>query len=136
LRDVASSLAIVHSRRLVHRDISARNVRCTEDGRAKLIDFGAMAPMGVAKHVVGTPPFLPPEALRLQMLDGRSDLYALGALAYWTLTGRVAYPARRLSHLPELWLTPPARPRQYQPDIPEPLEQLVMELLELDAAAR
>ena len=81
LRDVASSLAILHSRRLLHRDVSARNVRCTSDGRAKLIDFGAMTPMGVAKHVVGTPPFVPPEALQLQALDGRADLYALGALA-------------------------------------------------------
>src|SRR4051794_38024856 len=44
-RDVASSLAIIHSRRLVHRDISGRNVRCTSAGTAKLIDFGAMAPM-------------------------------------------------------------------------------------------
>ena len=61
LRDVASSLAILHSRGLLHRDVSARNVRCTADGRAKLIDFGAMTSMGVAKDVVGTPPFVAPE---------------------------------------------------------------------------
>src|SRR5205085_1731189 len=42
LFDVCSSLALLHSRRLLHRDISPRNVRCTRDGRAKLIDFGAM----------------------------------------------------------------------------------------------
>ena len=48
LRDVCSSLALLHSRRLVHRDVSPRNVRCTRDGRAKLIDFGAMAPMGAS----------------------------------------------------------------------------------------
>ena len=46
LCDVASSLAILHSRRLLHRDISPRNVRLTADGRAKLIDFGAMSTMG------------------------------------------------------------------------------------------
>ncbi|HET6335749.1 MAG TPA: serine/threonine-protein kinase, partial [Polyangiales bacterium] len=49
LRDLASALAIVHSRRLIHCDISPRNVNCTADGRAKLLDFGAMVPMGVAK---------------------------------------------------------------------------------------
>jgi serine/threonine protein kinase len=49
LRDLASSLAIIHSRRLVHCDLSPRNVRCTGDGRAKLLDFGAMMPMGPAR---------------------------------------------------------------------------------------
>ena len=46
--------------------------------------------------MVGTPPFVPPEALQLQALDGRADLYSLGALAYCVLTGRHAYPARTL----------------------------------------
>jgi len=99
LRDVASSLAIIHSRGLVHRDVSARNVRCTSDGRAKLIDFGAMAPSGVSHRLVGTAPFVPPEALQLQALDGRADLYSLGALAYWTLAGRYAYPAHAFERL-------------------------------------
>jgi len=50
LRDVASSLALLHSRKLIHRDVSARNVRCDRNGRAKLIDFGALSPIGaVAK---------------------------------------------------------------------------------------
>ena len=103
LRDVASSLALLHSRGLLHRDVSARNVRCTADGRAKLIDFGAMASIGVAKDVVGTPPFMPPEALQLQALDARADLFSLGALGYYLLTGRHAYPARRLGELRDVW---------------------------------
>ena len=44
-------------------------MRLTADGRAKLIDFGAMAPMGPVKHVVGTPPFLPPESLQKASLE-------------------------------------------------------------------
>lgn len=136
LCDVASSLAILHSRRLLHRDVSARNVRLTADGRAKLIDFGAMAPMGPVKHVVGTPPFLPPESLQKQALDARSDLYALGALAYWVLTGRYAYPARTLDHLRELWQSPPPSPAQYGIELPNALNDLVMELLQLERSAR
>ena len=46
LRGVCSSLALIHSRRLVHRDVTPANIRCTRDGEAKLIDFGAMAPVG------------------------------------------------------------------------------------------
>ena len=55
LHDVGSSLAIVHSRGLIHRDVTLRNVRYAADGHVKLLDFGAMMSMGVAKDTVGTP---------------------------------------------------------------------------------
>jgi hypothetical protein len=136
LRDVASSLAIVHSRRLVHRDVSARNVRCTGDGRAKLIDFGLMLAMGVARRAAGTPPYSPPEMLEQQALDGRADLYGLGALAYFMLTGYHAYHARSFAQLQALWRSPPLPPRQYESEVPVALDQLVMELLQLERSAR
>ena len=136
LCDVASSLAILHSRGLLHRDVSSRNVRCTADGRAKLLDFGAMTAMGSAKDVVGTPPFVAPEALALQALDARSDLFALGTLAYYLLTARHAYPARRLSELRDVWRSTPATPLRLVPDLPEALSELVMQLCSLDRGAR
>jgi hypothetical protein len=136
LCDVASSLAVVHSRRLVHRDLSARNVRCTSDGRAKLIDFGALCPMGSAKHVVGTPPYAAPEAVERQGLDGRADLYGLGALAYWLLTGYHAYHARSFQQLRSMWRSPPLAPSQYQADVPPALDELVLQLLQLERAGR
>jgi serine/threonine-protein kinase len=58
LRDVTSALSVLHARRLLHRDLSARNVRLTSGGHAKLIDFGAMTTMGVSTFLVGTPPFV------------------------------------------------------------------------------
>src|SRR5215471_351468 len=61
--DICSSLALIHSRRLVHRDITPRNIHCTRDGLGKLIDFGAMAPMGSGSMVVGTPSFVAPEVV-------------------------------------------------------------------------
>ncbi len=136
LRDVASSLAILHSRGLLHRDVSTRNVRCTADGRAKLIDFGAMTCMGVAKEVAGTPPFVAPEALQMQALDARADLFSLGALAYHLLCGRHAYPARRLADLRDVWRSPPPAPARLCPELPAALSDLVMQLLALDRGAR
>ncbi|HMI90630.1 MAG TPA: protein kinase, partial [Polyangiales bacterium] len=136
LRDVASSLGLLHSRRLLHRDLSPRNVRCTRDGRAKLIDFGTMSPMGVSRDVAGTAPYMAPEAVNGQVLDARTDLYALGALAYWTLTGYDAYPARDSRELPALWTRPILSPSAIAADIPPALDALVMSLLSLDAEAR
>ncbi|HEX4355353.1 MAG TPA: serine/threonine-protein kinase, partial [Polyangiales bacterium] len=136
LRDVASSLALLHTRRRLHRDLSPRNVRITSDGRCRLLDFGTMANFGVAEDIVGTPPLVPPEALRGTALDQRADLYSLGALAYRVLTGRYPYRARQLEDLPELWRTPPARLRELMPEIPIELDELVMSMLSLDPAYR
>ena len=87
----------------MHRDISPRNVRCTRDGRAKLIDFGAMVPMGPSAQVVGTPAFIAPEVVHRSALDARTDLYSLGATLYYALTGRMPYPARDFASVLEAW---------------------------------
>jgi serine/threonine protein kinase len=71
LRDVASSLALLHAQGLLHRDVSPRNVRLTADGRTKLIDFGALTPFGIASVVVGSPICMAPELLRRMPLDQR-----------------------------------------------------------------
>ena len=140
LRDVASSLAIVHSRRLLHRDVSPRNVRAAqrgrEGGRAKLIDFGAMATMGCSGELIGTPPCVPPEAVHGQPLDARSDLYSLGAIAYWTLTGTHAYSARTVGGLRDAWRSRPRAPSARVKDVPAALDRLVLSLLSLDPLAR
>ena len=136
LCDVASSLAILHSRGLVHRDVSLRNVRYTARGHAKLIDFGGMTSIGVAHDVVGTPPFMSPEVLQMQALDARADLFSLGALGYHLLTARHAYPARRLSDLRDAWRTRPQPPARFAEDVPPQLSALIMRLLTLDRSGR
>ncbi|MFI5308454.1 MAG: protein kinase [Polyangiales bacterium] len=142
LRDVACSLALLHSRRLVHRDLSPRNVRVTSDGRAKLLDFGALASFGKSSTVVGTPPAVPPEALYGGDLDQRADLYSLGTLAYWALTSEHAYPVKTLDELPLAWsrtLKPPSEvvaSRGGLPEIPAALDELVLSLLQSNPLAR
>ncbi|HEX4512266.1 MAG TPA: serine/threonine-protein kinase, partial [Polyangiaceae bacterium] len=146
LRDVASSLALLHAHRILHRDVTPRNVRVTSDGRCKLLDFGALSPFGIPDTLVGTAPFIPPEALRGQPLDQRADLFALGALAYHLLTGAYAYPATSLGTLESVWRRRPVDPSTLvaamstggaplEP-IPEALDDLVMSLLSLDPLAR
>jgi hypothetical protein len=142
LRDVACSLALLHSRRLVHRDLSPRNVRVTSDGRAKLLDFGALASFGKSSTVAGTPPAIPPEALYGGDLDQRADLYSLGTLAYWALTSGHAYPVKTLDELPLAWsrqLRPPSEVAAEHgglPEIPAALDELVLSLLQSNPLAR
>jgi hypothetical protein len=135
--DVCSSLALLHSRRLLHRDVSPRNVHCTRDGNAKLIDFGAVAPMSASGGlIVGTPPFTAPEIVHRSATDGRADLYALGATLYYALTGQLAYPARSFAELFACWNQRPAPPSLRVPEIPRALDDLVMSLLSLEPALR
>jgi len=136
LRDVAQSLTLLHSRKLLHRDISTRNVRCDKDGRAKLIDFGALSPLGATAKLVGTAAFVAPEALNRQHLDQRTDLYSLGALAYLLITGRYAYRAHYVKHLKDAWRSRPPAVTELKPEVPKPLSDLVMSLLNLDRMAR
>ena len=135
-RDVASALSLLHSRRLVHRDVSPRNVRRSLDGLAKLIDFGAIAPMGPSKIIVGTPPCCAPESVHLQPLDARTDLFSLGATLYFMLVGHHAYAARSFAHLTHAWQTGFAPPSELIGGIPEALDVLVMDLLRLEPDAR
>jgi hypothetical protein len=136
LRDVATSLALLHARRLVHRDLSPSNVRMTEGGHSKLLDFGTLAAFGTSDVVAGTPPAVPPEAFGGAPLDQRTDLYSLGALAYWILTGRHAYSAQTLGDLPARWRIPPSPPSAIAAGIPEELDALVLSLLNADPLAR
>ncbi|HKP61056.1 MAG TPA: protein kinase [Polyangiales bacterium] len=135
--DVCSALALLHSRRLLHRDISPRNIRCTQDGQAKLIDFGAMAAMsGGGAEVVGTPAFTAPETLQRLALDARTDLYSLGVALYYALTARLPYPARSFSDLLSAWGHKPVPPSTLVADIPPALDDLVLALCSVEPSLR
>jgi tRNA A-37 threonylcarbamoyl transferase component Bud32 len=136
LRDVATSLALLHARRLLHRDVSPRNVRLDSQGRAKLIDFGALGNFGLAREIVGTPPCMAPEAVQRLPLDQRSDLFSLGATLYFALTKTVPFAIRRIEDVEGAHRTAPVAPSKLVPDVPVALDQLVLSLLSLDPMER
>lgn len=136
LCDIASSLALLHAHRLVHRDITPRNVRLTLLGRAKLIDFGALTAFGTAADVVGTPLCMAPEVLYRAAVDQRTDLYALGVVAYYLFTGRHAFLARAIEDLPEAWKYSAVPPSVLRPEIPVELDHLVRALTSPDPLSR
>ncbi len=137
LRDVAGALAMLHARGLVHRDLAAKNVRRLSTGRAKLIDFGILTNVGVAAELAGTAAYVAPESMRDMPLDGRSDLYALGVLAYVILTERLPYPAKSFQEVALAWQrAPPPPPSSYARGIPPALDELVMSLIAFEPAGR
>ncbi|HEX3757073.1 MAG TPA: protein kinase [Kofleriaceae bacterium] len=88
LERMAQILGFVHSRLFVHCDIKAENIRITDAGDVKLMDFGIMHPIGTraTSKVWGTPEYMAPEWHEHGIIDGRSDLYSLGVLAFFLLT--------------------------------------------------
>lgn len=134
LRDVASALALVHARGMVHRDLTPRNVRVVGP-RAILFDFGVLVDAGVTGDIAGTPAYIAPEMVYGSPIDGRADLYSLGVLAYSMLTGQTPYPARSLTEIVTLWRETPVLPSEFA-DVPEALESLVVDLLCLEPLGR
>jgi tetratricopeptide (TPR) repeat protein len=136
LCEVASALALVHARRLVHRDLSPANVLLTRSGRAKLIDFGALTPFGRPKQIVGTAAFIAPECVEEREIDQRADLYALGALAYWLVTGTHAVCADNVNELFTAWSREVLPISHHLAGVPRAFEALVLSLLQHDPLAR
>lgn len=136
LREVAEVLSLLHGRGLLHRDVSPRNVRVGRDGRVRLLDFGALAPLRETGEVVGTPTCIAPEAIRSGVLDERSDLFSFGATAYIALSGRRPYDVTTLAAAEAGYRKPPESLRARFPELPVELDDLVLMLVQIDPDRR
>ncbi len=123
---IGSALDAAHATGLVHRDIKPANVLLTSEDHVYLTDFGltkhALSIAGTTKpgHWVGTLDYVSPEQIRGERVDARADVYALGCLLFYTLTGEV--PFRREGDEARLWAhlnDPPPKPSEARPQIPE-----------------
>jgi serine/threonine-protein kinase len=129
---VAEALDHAHAHGVIHRDIKPANIMIDPRGDVKVMDFGIARMAGSNRqtrhgHAVGTPAYMAPEQLRGEACDGRTDLYALGAVFYELITGRVAFDADSDYRLMMQQLhDPPPRPSASQPDIPPLIDQAVL----------
>ncbi len=148
LSHVLGALAEAHGIGLVHRDVKPGNVILCERGAvpdvAKVVDFGLVkdledeAGLSHEAALVGTPHYLAPEAIRSPGADARADLYAVGAVAYFLLTGQHVFEGRTLIEIcgHHLHTTPVAPSDRLGRALPEALEAWVLECLAKDPARR
>jgi serine/threonine protein kinase with PASTA sensor(S) len=139
---IASALETAHRNNIIHRDIKPHNIIITEDGVAKVTDFG------IAKAVsnstitafgttIGSVHYFSPEHARGGFTDARSDLYSLGVVMYEMVTGRVPFDSDTpvsvaLKHMQE----EPIEPIKIKPDLPQCVNDIIMKAMRKDANER
>jgi len=148
LREIGEALAYAHACGVVHRDVKPDNILLdTATGRALLSDFGIAhvsgdgrpAPVAPRGPVLGTAAFMSPEQARGEPVDARSDLYSLGVVGFYALSGRLPFNAVTETALLALHIAEPAPPLAAvapPPGVPPRLAQVVDRCLEKDPWAR
>ncbi len=134
-REAAEALGHAHHRGVIHRDVKPSNLLIDGRGLIWVADFGLarrLADPSVTQHdsLLGTPRYMSPEQARVGPIDGRSDLYSLGATLYELLTLRPPFEGRSAAELVEqIANNEPVAPRQFDPRVPRDLETIVLKLL-------
>ncbi|HYJ84736.1 MAG TPA: tetratricopeptide repeat protein [Pyrinomonadaceae bacterium] len=142
---IAAALGEAHQQGVVHRDVKPSNVVLTDRGHVKVVDFGLVkeihgdvSPTRTRSDViVGTPLYLSPEQATGKSVDGRSDLFALGAVLYECITGQSAFTGGSVIEIGAqvIHVTPPA-PSSLNDQIPPELDRITAKALEKNIDAR
>lgn len=139
---IAEALSHAHKNHIVHRDIKPHNILVTEDGRAKVTDFGiaraaTASTVTNTSNVIGSVHYFSPEQARGGYTDEKSDIYSLGVVMYEMVTGRVPFQGDSpisvaLKHIQED-IEPPSH---FDDSIPKNLESIIMKCVQKDQSLR
>ncbi len=131
---VARALDYAHRHDVIHRDVKPSNLLVSDNGAVKVVDFGiaklVSASLTLPGAVLGTPFYMAPEQVKAEPVDGRTDLFALGAVLYECVTGRQAFGGESLSNVNYKILSVQPRPAEmYRPEVPPSLRRVLDRLL-------
>jgi len=143
-RQLASGVAAIHASGKLHRDLKPSNVMVTRSGRVVILDFGVVGEVRgdgrsnarLDQSLVGTPAYMAPEQAAFQPASPASDWYAVGVMLFEALTHRMPFEGSITQLLLAKQRPLTERPRDLVEGVPEDLEQLCVDLLDLDPRAR
>ncbi len=136
---VCAGLAAAHAAGVIHRDLKPENILLSTQGRVVLTDFGVALPfedeegdtvVDAGAALIGTPLYMAPEQVEGRDVDGRADLYALGAILFELVTGERPFKGESAWAIASARLSsPPPDPRFFMPELPESLSRVVARLM-------
>jgi serine/threonine protein kinase/tetratricopeptide (TPR) repeat protein len=143
LRQLAAGVAAIHAAGKLHRDIKPSNVMVTQGGRVVVLDFGVVGEYRAARagaphdeSIVGTPAYMAPEQASFRAPTPASDWYAVGVILFEALTGRLPFEGESRHLLLAKQQPLVVKPSDFVIGVPPDLEQLCLDLLCVDPAAR
>src|SRR5256884_4101328 len=142
LRDVAWALAYAHGQGVIHRDVKPDNILLENNGRVLVADFGIASVVAGAggltsEGVIGTPEFMSPEQALGEVVDARSDLYSLGLVGFFALSGTLPFEGEKATEVLAKQVTEPAPPlASVAPGVPRRIAQAIDRCLSKDPADR
>jgi tRNA A-37 threonylcarbamoyl transferase component Bud32 len=128
LIQICNGLEYAHQLGIIHRDINPRNIMLLSDDKVKILDFGLACPFGTEEiGLFGTVYYMAPEQIPGKPMDQRTDIYALGIMAYEMATGEKPYPDDEIKKVMEMHVNQDIpNPADIIPDIPEPLQKFII----------
>jgi serine/threonine-protein kinase len=139
--EVALALDYAHRQGVIHRDVKPANIMVLKDGKVKVTDFGIAKAVSSSQTksgiVLGTPNYMSPEQINGHDLDGRSDIFSLGVVFFELLTAVLPFHGKNLTNLfYQITQAKHPSPREINPKVPNPVEQIVDKALAKDPEQR